>query len=82
METREVREVMEPSAGISLQENGILSSRQKLGHGQRDGVQVQSQELATSTHLKVWRKKGFIAEVETENQGATDSPSLSREKLK
>lgn len=44
METREVREVMEPSAGISLQGNGILSSREKRaraegwGTGSKPGI--------------------------------------------
>lgn len=57
--TRKLREVMEPLAGTSLQENRILSSTEKLGQGQGRGrTGSKCQELATSTHWRVWEEEG------------------------
>lgn len=60
---------METLAGTSLQENEILSSREKLGHGQREGRQVKSTRNEQLLYIGGgWRKKGFISEAETESR--------------
>lgn len=73
---------MEPLAGSSLQGNKILSSTEKLGHGQRRGRQIQGTMNEQLLHTGRYGRKEFISEVETENQDATGSTSLSRAKLK